>query len=143
MFGIVGINSPGEAVDGIVRHGESGIEIGSLRHGQNRPEDLFLENPRFGAHVRNHRGCDVVAIAGGQRACEQPPLTLADFNVFEDRPLRPRADHRPHVEGRIIRRTHLDFLRTRLQLRYKFIVNIRVHNGARARRTLLALIAEG
>ena len=73
---------------------------------------------------------------------QQPPFALPGLDVLPDRLLRPRADHGTHVVRRIIRLTHGDLLRTRLELFEEPIVNRLMHDRPRARRTLLPLIPE-
>jgi hypothetical protein len=61
------------------------IEILCLGDGQNRAENLFLENARFRIHVRDDGGLDEIAFAGRRRATgDDAPFALAGFDVAEN-----------------------------------------------------------
>ena len=119
------------------------IEIFGFGNRQHRAENLFLKNLRAWRDVGDDRGRDEVSFSVLSAAAgDQPALALADLDVVQDRTPCAVADHGAHIVRRIVRGAHLDARDPGLELFQELVVNLLVHDRARARRAFLPLIAE-
>jgi len=104
------------------------------------------EDARLRVHVCDYRGGHEVPLFSRRGRChadrQQPAFSLAGFDILQNRPPRSLADYRPHIVLGLLRLADLDLGNARLQLFEECIVNLRVHDGARAGRALLARVSE-
>src|SRR5580704_17641736 len=143
LLRILRINSARQPKFRAIRDFQRVIEIASLNDRENRPKNLFLSDPRFRINVRNHRCLYEITVARGAVAAdEHASLFLSHIDVSEYSLERGLARHRAHVIFRIFARSHSDFLRAINHLLHKRVVNFFRNDRARARGTLLPLIAE-
>ena len=98
------------------------VEVARLGDGQDRSEDLFLEDARLGVDVGDDGRLDEVAVArAAAPPATQAAFLLADLDVVEDRLARALVDDRPHVVGGIIGRAD----RERLDLGHQLFEELR------------------
>src|SRR5579871_4367970 len=143
MLGIIRKYRASEAVFGIVRHFQGVREIAGFADSQDGTEDFLLKNPGGGCDVGDYGGRDVVAIAGSwAAACDQAAFLFSGFDVLQDAFAGALADHGAHVVGGVVGRSDEDLFHFFGQLLDKGRIDFFVHDGARAGRTLLALVAE-
>ncbi len=74
-----GVNRAGEAEFGVIRDFESVIEILRLDHRQQRTENLFLLELRFGGNIGNDRGLQKVSFS---RILRAPPPVMRRPSFF-------------------------------------------------------------
>ena len=143
LVAVARVDRAGKPVLGGVGEFERVAEVLGPGDGEHGTEDLLFENDCIHGHVGNDGGPEEVAVAPLARSArDQPAFGLADLDVAPDGFAGTLADDRPHVVLRVLRRSDRDRLDLLPQLLQELVVDGRIDDGPRARRALLALVAE-